>query len=277
MSVSVQVSPLRSAMGSDLGTLVMVEDLTDLLEAQRAAAWREVARRIAHEIKNPLTPIQLAAQRLWKKWNENAGDLGDVIRDATATIEREVTGLKSLVDEFSMYARMPAPAPWPVDVAEIVRSVVALYGVHQGIVWRIAIDADLGNVHVDGDQLRRALINLIDNAIAAMAGVGEIAIEAGAYAGRGSLRLSVADRGPGISPAHRDKVFTPYFSTKPRGTGLGLAIVQRIVVEHRGAIHVEDNPGGGARFVLEIPGDQATDAARVAGPPAAAAGGSDGA
>src|SRR6185436_6443077 len=152
ISVSVQLSPLRGVRGEDLGTLMMVDDLTDLLEAQRLAAWREVARRVAHEIKNPLTPIQLAAQRLRKKWDEGAADLGDVVVDATAAIEREVTGLKSLVDEFSLYARMPAPSPAPVDFGEIVRSVVELYGVHQGIVWEIRIDPNLGVVHLDPDQ-----------------------------------------------------------------------------------------------------------------------------
>jgi two-component system nitrogen regulation sensor histidine kinase NtrY len=262
MSVSVHLSPLRGTQGDELGTLVMVEDLTDLLEAQRAAAWREVARRVAHEIKNPLTPIQLAAQRLRKKWGEQAPDLAEVVHDATATIEREVTGLKSLVDEFSLYARMPAPSPSRVDFGEIVGSVVALYGVHQGVRWDVMVDPSLGVVRVDPEQMRRALINLIDNAVAAVGGNGTIEIAARPYSGPGSLRIEVADRGPGIEAQYRDKVFTPYFSTKPRGTGLGLAIVQRIVVEHRGSIRVEDNEGGGARFIIEIPGD---DAQRGAG------------
>ncbi len=262
ISVSVHVSPLRSANGSDLGTLVMVEDLTDLLEAQRLAAWREVARRVAHEIKNPLTPIQLAAQRLRKKWGEGAADLGEVVHDATATIEREVLGLKSLVDEFSLYARMPAPSPARVDFGEIVRSVVALYGVHPGVAWDVRIDDSLGLVRVDADQMRRALINLIDNAVSAIRGGGTVGIRAHSFAGPGSLRMEVADTGPGIDAAQREKVFTPYFSTKPRGTGLGLAIVQRIVVEHHGSIRVEENTGGGARFVIEIPGEGASGAAR---------------
>jgi len=266
ISVSVHVSPLRGAQGSDLGTLVMVEDLTDLLEAQRLAAWREVARRVAHEIKNPLTPIQLAAQRLRKKWGEGAADLGEVVHDATATIEREVLGLKSLVDEFSLYARMPAPSPERVDFGEIVRSVVALYGVHPGVVWDVRIDGGLGAVRVDADQMRRALINLIDNAVAAIRGVGTLGIVARPWAGPGSLRVEVADSGPGIEAAHREKVFTPYFSTKPRGTGLGLAIVQRIVVEHQGSIRVEDNAGGGARFIIEIPGDGVSGEARAETP-----------
>jgi two-component system nitrogen regulation sensor histidine kinase NtrY len=263
ISVSVQVSPLRGGHGDDLGTLVMVDDLTDLLEAQRLAAWREVARRVAHEIKNPLTPIQLAAQRLRKKWDERSADLGEVVADATATIEREVLGLKSLVDEFSLYARMAAPAPARVDFGEIVRSVVALYGVHQGVVWNVFVDAGLGVVRVDADQMRRALINLIDNAVAAVRGVGTVEIVARPWSGPTSLRVEVADSGPGIEPAQREKVFTPYFSTKPRGTGLGLAIVQRIVVEHHGAIRVEDNVGGGARFVIEIPGDETSGEARA--------------
>jgi two-component system nitrogen regulation sensor histidine kinase NtrY len=254
--VSVRLSPLRGVRGDDVGTLVMVEDLTELLEAQRLAAWREVARRVAHEIKNPLTPIQLAAQRLRKKWDERAPDLGEVVADATAVIEREVTGLKSLVDEFSLYARMPSPSPIPVNFGEIVRSVVALYGVHPGVVWDVRIDPDLGAVKVDPDQMRRGLINLIDNAVAAVRGAGAIEVVARRFTGPGSLRLDVADRGPGIGTALREKVFTPYFSTKPRGTGLGLAIVQRIVVEHRGSIRVEDNPGGGARFIVEIPGGE---------------------
>ncbi len=272
LAVTVQVSPLRGAQGDDLGTLVMVEDLTDLLEAQRAAAWREVARRIAHEIKNPLTPIQLAAQRLRKKFADGAPDLAEVVTDSTATIEREVAGLKKLVDEFSLYARMPGPSPQPVDFREVVDSVVALYRVHSEIAWDVRVASDLGTVRVDPEQMRRALINLIDNAVAAMAGVGTITIAARPWAGPGSLRVEVADRGPGVTEAARDHLFTPYYSTKPRGTGLGLAIVQRVVVEHRGTVRVEDNPGGGTRFVIEIPGS--VPAAEAVSP---APGGHDGA
>jgi len=258
LTVSVQVSPLFGGQGDDLGTLLMVEDLTDLLAAQRAAAWREVARRIAHEIKNPLTPIQLAAQRLRKKFSERSEDLGEVVGDSTATIEREVAGLKKLVDEFSLYARMPSAAPEPVDFARVVESVVALYSVHTGIAWTLTLSPELGVVRVDPEQMRRALINLIDNAVAAMGGTGELAVTAEPYSVPGSLRVVVADRGPGIPVAARDHLFAPSYSTKPRGTGLGLAIVQRVVIEHGGTIRVEDNPGGGARFVMEIPGTART-------------------
>ncbi len=253
VSVSVQLSPLLGSGGDDLGTLMMVEDLTDLLRAQRAAAWREMARRIAHEIKNPLTPIQLAAQRLRKKFFERSPDLDGVLPDATATIEREVGSLKQLVDEFSRFARMPEVHPEPVEFRTVVESVLALYRGLPGIRWEIETDDGLGTVMVDAGQLRRALINLIDNAVAAMDGRGTIRVAARNHAGPGSLRIEVSDSGPGIPAGDRDKMFVPYFSTKRRGTGLGLAIVHRVVTDHRGTIRVEDNEPHGARFVIEIP------------------------
>jgi two-component system, NtrC family, nitrogen regulation sensor histidine kinase NtrY len=254
VSVSVQIAPLHGGQREDLGILVMVEDLTELLRAQRAAAWREVARRIAHEIKNPLTPIQLAAQRLRKKFHEGAPDLPEVVRDATMTVEREVGTLKNLVDEFSRFARMPDPVPRPVEFRAVIDAVVALYQGVPGVRWVVETSPDLGLVRVDGEQMRRALINLIDNALTAMEGSGTVRITARAYAGPGSLRVEVADTGPGISPGDRDRLFLPYFSTKRRGTGLGLAIVHRVVTDHEGSIRVEDNRPRGARFVIEIPG-----------------------
>jgi two-component system nitrogen regulation sensor histidine kinase NtrY len=254
ISVSVQFAPLRGGQGEDLGTLVMVEDLTELLRAQRAAAWREVARRIAHEIKNPLTPIHLAVQRLRKKYREGAPDLAEVVEDSTAAVEREVGALKDLVDEFSRFARMPEPNLRPVDFREIIDAVIALYGGVQGVRWEVETSPDLGIVRLDGEQMRRAVINLIDNALTAMGGSGTIRIAVRSYAGPGSLRLEFADTGPGIPLGDRDRLFLPYFSTKRRGTGLGLAIVHRVVTDHQGSIRVEDNPPHGARFVIEIPG-----------------------
>ncbi|MBZ5640266.1 MAG: HAMP domain-containing protein [Acidobacteriia bacterium] len=253
VSVSFQSAPLRGGQGEELGTLVMVEDLTELLRAQRAAAWSEVARRLAHEIKNPLTPIQLAAQRLRKKFQEGAEDLPEVVADATATVEREVGALKNLVDEFSRFARMPEPVPRPVEFRAVIDAVLALYRGVQGIRWEVETSRDLGLVRVDGEQLRRALINLIDNALTAMDQSGTVRITARRYAGPGSLRVEVADTGPGIPPGDRDRLFLPYFSTKRRGTGLGLAIVHRVVTDHQGSIRVEDNRPRGARFVIEIP------------------------
>jgi two-component system nitrogen regulation sensor histidine kinase NtrY len=253
LSVAVQVSPLLGGTGEHLGTLVMVEDLTELLRAQRVAAWREVARRIAHEIKNPLTPIQLWAQRLRKKFVEGAEDLGQVVPEATASIEREVGALKQLVDEFSLFARLPEIKPRTVDFGAVVESVLALYKGLPEIHWKIDVAPDLDEVRLDPDQIRRVLINLIDNAIAAMERSGEISIAARRLGNEGLLRIEIADSGPGIDPADRGKMFSPYFSTKKRGTGLGLAIVHKVVTDHEGTIRVE--PGGprGARFVIELP------------------------
>jgi len=253
ISVAAQLTPLRGGRAERMGTLVMVEDLTDLLRGQRAAAWREVARRIAHEIKNPLTPIRLAAQRIRKKFEEKASDLPDVLPESTASIEREVDALKRMVDEFSRFARMPEMVAEAVDFAEVVRSVLALYQGLPEIRWEVDTARDVGTVSVDAEQMRRVLINLIDNAVAAMNGRGTIRISAGARAGPGSLHIEVADTGPGIPPADRDKMFVPYFSTKRRGTGLGLAIVHRVVTDHRGTIRVEENDPHGARFVIDIP------------------------
>jgi two-component system nitrogen regulation sensor histidine kinase NtrY len=252
--VTVQVSPLKGRSDEDLGSLMMVEDLSDVLRAQKALAWQDVARRIAHEIKNPLTPIQLAAQRLRKKFFAGADDLNQVLLEATASIEREVSGLKHMVDEFSRFARMPQVEPEPVEFGKVVESVLSLYKGLSGIEWQVDLDPHIGWISLDAQQMRRALINLIDNAVAAMNERGTIRISARAVGGNGSVRIEVADSGPGIAPADRDKMFAPYFSTKRRGTGLGLAIVHKVVTDHRGTIRVEDNPPCGVRFVIEIPG-----------------------
>jgi two-component system nitrogen regulation sensor histidine kinase NtrY len=253
LNLSVQVSPLRGRAGEDLGTLVMVEDLTELLRAQRASAWREIARRIAHEIKNPLTPIQLAAQRLRKKFSENASDLDKVLPEATAAIEREVGALKAMVDEFSKFARMPEVAPREVDLTRVVESVLALYKGLSNIRWEVELSPDADRVTLDPEQMRRVLINLIDNAVAAMDGKGTIRIATRVPPNKAAIRIEVTDTGPGIPGPDRDRMFSPYFSTKHKGTGLGLAIVHRVVTDHQGTIQVEANEPSGARFVIEIP------------------------
>jgi two-component system nitrogen regulation sensor histidine kinase NtrY len=252
--VTVQLTPLKGRTNTDLGSLIMVEDLSDLLRAQKAVAWQEVARRIAHEIKNPLTPIQLAAQRLRKKFFAKSDDLDEVLLEATASIEREVGGLKDLVNEFSRFARMPQVEPKPVDLSKIVESVLALYKGLPGVEWRVEHDPHIGRLVLDAQQMRRALINLIDNAVSAIHEQGTISISTRSIGSNGSVRMEIADSGPGIPVADRDKMFAPYFSTKKRGTGLGLAIVHKVVTDHRGTIRVEDNTPRGARFVIEIPG-----------------------
>jgi len=253
LSVVVQASSLP-ATADDSGTLVMLEDLTDLFRAQKAAAWREVARRIAHEIKNPLTPIQLATQRLRKRFDSGADGLDQILPEATDAIQREVETLKALVDEFSRFARMPEVSPKPVEFSEVVDSALALYRGVPGVKWELDNDPEVGIVKVDSEQMRRALINLIDNAVSAMNGEGTIRISTRPHGGPGTLHLEIADSGPGIPPGDRDKMFAPYFSTKGRGTGLGLAIVHKVVTDHRGTIRIEDNQPRGARFVIEIPG-----------------------
>jgi two-component system nitrogen regulation sensor histidine kinase NtrY len=253
LNLSVQISPLRGASGEQLGTLIMVEDLTELLRAQKAAAWREVARRIAHEIKNPLTPIQLSAQRLRKKVAEGATDLATVVLEAAESIEREVGALKRLVDEFSRFARLPELAVEEVDLAQLVESVRTLHRGQPGVRWEIELDARAAKVKLDPEQMRRVFINLADNAMAAMAGQGTICIRSRAPVGDGTLRIEFADDGPGLPPGDRSKVFSPYFSTKKRGTGLGLAIVHRVVTDHGGTIRVEENQPRGTRLVIELP------------------------
>ncbi|MDX1390458.1 MAG: HAMP domain-containing protein, partial [Acidobacteriota bacterium] len=198
VAIAVQASSLPATAGR-AGTLLMIEDLTNLLRAQKAAAWREVARRIAHEIKNPLTPIQLAAQRLRKKFDTDRADLDQILPDATASIEREVAALKGLVDEFSRFARMPEVAPKPVDFNEVVDSALALYRGVPGVTWEVETDPQVGVIEVDPEQMRRALINLIDNAVAAMSGEGTIRISTRPQAGPGTLHLEISDTGPGIA------------------------------------------------------------------------------
>jgi two-component system nitrogen regulation sensor histidine kinase NtrY len=251
--VSVQISPLRGRSDEDLGSLIMVEDLSDLLRAQKALAWQDIARRIAHEIKNPLTPIQLAAQRLRKKFFAGAADLDEVLLESTASIEHEVQGLMQLVDEFSRFARMPRIDPKPVELVQVIESVLLLYKGLTGIEWQVELDRRMGPIVVDAQQMRRVLINLIDNAVAAMDERGTIRITARGLGGEDSVRIEVVDSGPGIPPDDRDKMFAPYFSTKKRGTGIGLAIVHKVITDHGGTIRVEDNLPRGARFVIELP------------------------
>src|SRR5262245_35874762 len=224
------------------------------MRAQKVAAWREVARRLAHEIKNPLTPIQLSAERIRKKYTEGAEDLDATVAEGTAAIVREVAGLKNLVDEFARFARLPAPNRVPTALRDVIaawlrRNRDRAPGVGIEVRWAQPRPPAL----VAGEQTRRALVSLLDNAVEAVGGRGRIAVEVRSEGSSGGLHLEVADDGPGIRPEDRDRLFLPYFSTKKRGTGLGLAIVHRIITDHRGRIRVEDNRPRGARFVIDLP------------------------
>src|SRR5437899_8544202 len=245
---------LRGPEGEYGGLVIVFDDLTELLKAQRLAAWREVAQRIAHEIKNPLTPIQLSAQRLRRRLARASGDEQQLVTECTETIIQEVDGLKRLVDEFSRFARMPAPAPRPTDLGPLVESVVALYREsHPGLTLVTRHAEDLPPVEVDPDHIKRAVLNLVDNAVEAVGGAGGVVVETAHVPETAHARIIVTDTGPGISPEDKDKLFLPYFSTKAAGMGLGLPIVWEIVTEHGGTIRVEDNEPRGCRFIIEVP------------------------
>ncbi len=253
LSLRVSVSRLGRPEQA-LGLVMVFDDLSDLLKAQKAAAWQEVAQRIAHEIKNPLTPIQLSAQRLRKKAVEQAPDLRAVVDEATHAIISEVTSLKTMVDEFSTFARMPVPQPAVLDLRDVLREVVQLYqAAYRDVRFHATFDGDLPPAFVDRDQMKRVFTNLVENAVEAVSKRGEVWIGASVAPHQPRIRIEVADDGPGIHPDDRDKLFLPYFSKKKSGTGLGLAIVQRIVSDHSGHIRVADRQPHGSSFVVELP------------------------
>jgi two-component system, NtrC family, nitrogen regulation sensor histidine kinase NtrY len=247
---------------SNPGFIIVIDDLTDLLRAQKAAAWQEVAQRIAHEIKNPLTPIQLSAQRLLRQL-ERAGaseaertEFEKMVAECAGLIEREVQTLESLVDEFSQFARFPAARLAPADLNTIVSSAIELFrGRLDGISVRTNLAPVLPTVKADPELLRRVVANLIDNAAEAMEGsaIRELTITTRAESEEDAVVLEIGDSGHGISPADKERLFLPHFSTKDRGTGLGLAIASRIVAEHNGSIRVEDNLPTGTKFLIRFP------------------------
>jgi hypothetical protein len=242
-----------------LGYVLVFEDLSDLLRAQKQAAWREVARRVAHEIKNPLTPIALSAERIHRHLTRgtapDAASL-EVIRTCSETIGNAVESVRTLVDEFSALARFPASRPQPASLNQLVEGALMLFnGRLEGIRVRTELAHDLPAVMADPEAIKRAIANLVDNAAEAMqdAMLKEITISTSLVASRDLVELAVSDTGQGVSRDVKERLFLPYFSTKERGTGLGLAIVSRIVEDHRGSIRVEENKPFGSRFVVELP------------------------
>jgi nitrogen fixation/metabolism regulation signal transduction histidine kinase len=251
--LEIALRPLSSASaGSRGGWVVAVEDTTHVAREQKLAAWSEVARRVAHEIKNPLTPIRLSAERILRRLRAGEPDLPETIERGTRVIVDEVGVLKSLVDEFSRFARLPEMKPEPVDLAGLAASAVRLFeGVRDGVQLRVESRLSRDRVQLDPEQIKRVLINLIDNALEACGRAGEIVV--GLSDTAGGVTIEVSDTGRGIPPRDREKLFLPDFTTKGRGTGLGLAIVSRIVADHNGTIRVEDNRPCGARFIIELP------------------------
>lgn len=247
---------LRDEEENYLGLVLVFEDLTHLQRAQKAIAWREVARRIAHEIKNPLTPIQLCAQRLRKRYLDAFGADGKVFDDCTRTIINQVEQLKTLVNEFSNFARMPATNPMPNNLNEIIEETLLLYrDPHQNIVFEFEKKGEIPIFNLDRDQIKRALINLIDNALDAMKNdrEGKLTIETSYDPSLQMATIEIADTGCGIPPGEKTRLFEPYFSTKKSGTGLGLAIVSSIITDHNGYIRIKNNYPRGTRFIIELP------------------------
>ena len=236
------------------GAVVVFDDVTTLQNAQKALAWREVAQRIAHEIKNPLTPIQLAAERLRRKFSDRAPDLPQVFEESIRTIVSEVAGIKHLVDEFSTYARLPESRPVRASLEPVLLESVVLYrSAHREVVFEVEIEPGLPDLLIDPKAIRRVFSNLFENAIEAMGGRGRIGIRVFADRARSHLRVEVADDGPGVPPEMADRIFLPYFSTREKGSGLGLAIVSRIVSEHRGGVFYSPGEHGGSVFTLDLP------------------------
>ena len=264
------VALIATALPSEAGAVLVIEDLSELIDAQRASAWQEVARRMAHEIKNPLTPIQLSAERIAKNFADSriavatgiGGNLAidnkseKVVREGTETILREVMSLKSMVDEFAKFARLPSVRLEAHDVNESIVQAADLYRDRTSEI-RTLLDlaSGLPSVMVDDEQVKRVLVNLIDNAIEASGAAGgrEVKISSRHDLARDIVVVEVSDNGDGIDPADFQKLFQPYFSTKGRGTGLGLAIVHRIIAEHRGKIKAVPNQPNGAKFIIELP------------------------
>lgn len=251
--LKVSITGLRDDISGYLGLLVVFDDLTDVIKAQRALAWQEVARRIAHEIKNPLTPIKLSTERMLKKWEQKDADFEQVFERSTKTIIREVDGLRGLVDEFSRFGKMPEIVKSPTILDGIINEVVNLYRDYKGFTITVSMPPVGPVVDIDGEQFKRVLINLFDNAIHAMDSGGNIGVRVSCDVTANKVCIDVTDDGPGIREEDKEKLFLPYFSTKDGGTGLGLAIASKIIAEHRGYLRVRDNEPHGTVFTIEMP------------------------
>jgi len=236
-----------------LGTLVVFDDMTELVRAQRALAWEEVARRIAHEIKNPLTPIKLSTDHMIKKWNNQDSDFGKVFERSTKTIIKEVESLKRLVNEFSRFGKMPDIKKAPTLISAILEGVRNLYVDYKEIRIIPVVPEREPLVELDAEQFKRVIINIVDNAIQAMQAKGTVRISVTHDLIANRVFVEIADDGPGIREEDRDKLFLPYFSTKRDGTGLGLAIASKIITEHRGYIRIRENKPQGTIFSIELP------------------------
>jgi len=254
-SISLTLSPLSRNKKKYSGMILVLDDLTQLIKAQRIAAWKEIAQQVAHEIKNPLTPIQLSAERIIKNLREKGGKDHRVISESAETIVQEARAIKSLVDEFSNFARLPIIRLQPVDIHEVIKGTVSLF---KDIFAEITFETRLSSkvpsaIQVDPEKMKRVFINILDNAIDAMDKKGKIKIHSSFDDLNQMVKIEIRDTGPGISMEDKEKLFLPHFSTKKKGTGLGLAIVHQIISEHNGTIVVENIKPHGAKFIIQVP------------------------
>jgi two-component system nitrogen regulation sensor histidine kinase NtrY len=245
---------LHTEQGEAQGLVLMLKDVTQLQRTQRALAWREVARRVAHEIKNPLTPIQTSAERIRRKYLDVLSAEGTILDTCTQTIIDKVKSLKQMVNEFSQFATLPESRPVPDDMNEVLREMGRFYehGLPEQIRLRLALDPELPRFPLDREQMKRALTNLIDNAAASLRGAGEIVLRSEYDAGARRVLVEVADSGSGVPEEIRKRLFEPYTSTKVGGTGLGLTIVNQIVSDHNGEVRYAPNKPHGSVFSMEF-------------------------
>ncbi|MBF0497046.1 MAG: HAMP domain-containing protein [Deltaproteobacteria bacterium] len=254
LTLLVHLTMLKDEEDKHLGMVLVFDDMTHIEKVQRMVAWREVARRIAHEIKNPLTPIKLSAQRLQKKYGDRFGEDGKVFDECTRMIVNQVDELRHLVNEFSKFAKMPAVNPTPNDLVALIKETFLMYQESPDqIKFSLEVESEIPVFNLDWDQVKRALINILDNAVAAVGPGGQITVRAEYDPVLSMARVEIADNGPGIPATDRIKVFEPYFSTKKSGTGLGLTIVNAIISDHNGFVRVNANEPHGAKFVIELP------------------------
>lgn len=254
LDLRVYLTIIKDSENRFFGTLVVFDNLTEIIMAQRALAWQEVAKRIAHEIKNPLTPIRLSAERLQKKWQDRSQDFDDVLNRSTRIIVQEVNSLRSLVDEFSRFGKMPKISLEPTSIKSIFDEVSELYSNLKEVQIITSLKTDIPDIEIDKKQIKMALINLIDNAVQAR--TEKVWLNAYYHPAMDLIRIEVIDEGTGIKEEDKDKLFFPYFSTKKEGTGLGLAIVNSIISRHRGYIRIQDNKPRGTQFIIELPAGQ---------------------
>jgi signal transduction histidine kinase len=238
-------------------TSQLVEQRERLVQSERVAAWRELARRLAHELKNPLFPLQLTVENMVRARQLSATEFDEVFVESTETLKAEITNLKTIIGRFSDFSKMPKPQEVEIDAREVIRRVLTLYEPalkerEQPIALRTEIAEGPLMISPDADLLHRALSNLVLNAIDAMPEGGTLS--ASARLKEGTVRIQVSDTGKGLTPEECERLFTPYYTTKEYGTGLGLAIVQSVVADHHGTILVESTPGNGATFVIDLPG-----------------------